>query len=90
VIDIVRELRSYGAVVDVHDPWVDPVAAMDEYGMDLVAEPEKGSYDAIVLAVAHKEFKEMGDRGVRGFGNASSVVYDIKYLLPKAMSDDRL
>jgi UDP-N-acetyl-D-glucosamine/UDP-N-acetyl-D-galactosamine dehydrogenase len=90
VIDIIRELRSYGASVDVHDPWVDPVEAKEEYGMEVVGEPCKASYDAVVLAVAHTHFKEMGDQGVRAFGNASSVIYDIKYLLPRTMADDRL
>ncbi|MEX2123403.1 MAG: Vi polysaccharide biosynthesis UDP-N-acetylglucosamine C-6 dehydrogenase TviB [Woeseia sp.] len=90
VIDIVKELRSYGALVDVHDPWVDPVEAKAEYGMDMAVEPQRESYDVIVLAVAHKQFREMGDQGVRAFGNATSIIYDIKYLLPSSMSDDRL
>ena len=90
VVDIVKELKSYGAVVDVHDPWVDPAEARAEYGMELAVTPEHEAYDAVVLAVAHREFKAMGAEGIRAFGNANSVVYDIKYLLPSDAADDRL
>jgi UDP-N-acetyl-D-galactosamine dehydrogenase len=58
--------------------------------MDLAIEPQKGSYDVIVLAVAHREFTEMGIEGVRAFGNGNSVIYDIKYVLPGDQVDDRL
>jgi UDP-N-acetyl-D-galactosamine dehydrogenase len=90
VVDIVKELKSYGAHVDVHDPWVDPAEAKAEYSMDLAVEPQKGSYDVVVLAVAHREFTEMGVEGVRAFGNGNSVIYDIKYVLPGDQVDDRL
>jgi UDP-N-acetyl-D-galactosamine dehydrogenase len=90
VVDIVKELKSYGAYVDVHDPWVDPAEAKAEYSMDLAVEPQKGSYDVVVLAVAHREFTEMGIEGVRAFGNGNSVIYDIKYVLPGDQVDDRL
>jgi len=90
VVDIVKELRSYGALVDVHDPWVDPEEAKAEYGMELAMAPEKSAYDVVVLAVAHRQFREMGIEGIRGFGHANSVVYDVKYLVPSGLSDDRL
>jgi UDP-N-acetyl-D-galactosamine dehydrogenase len=90
VVDMVKELKSYGAVVDVHDPWVDPSEARAEYGMELVVAPEKAVYDIVVVAVAHQGFREMGAKGIRAFGNANSVVYDIKYLLPSDLADDRL
>jgi UDP-N-acetyl-D-glucosamine/UDP-N-acetyl-D-galactosamine dehydrogenase len=90
VIDIVKELRSYGVVVDVHDPWANPDEARAEYSMDLTVEPQAGSYDAVVLAVAHREFARLGIEGVRAFGNEGAVVYDIKYLLPVDQADDRL
>jgi UDP-N-acetyl-D-galactosamine dehydrogenase len=90
VVDIVKELKSYGALVDVHDPWVDPAEAKAEYGMDLAVTPEKETYDVVVLAVAHREFKAMGAEGIRAFGNSGSLVYDIKYLLPSGGADDRL
>jgi UDP-N-acetyl-D-galactosamine dehydrogenase len=90
VIDIVKELSTYGSIVDVHDPWVDPREAKEEYGIELAMEPPKKAYDVIVLAVAHRQFREMGVDGIRAYGNANSVVYDIKYLLDSTLVDDRL
>jgi UDP-N-acetyl-D-galactosamine dehydrogenase len=52
--------------------------------------PEKSGYDVVVLAVAHRQFREMGIEGIRAFGHANSVVYDVKYLVPSGLSDDRL
>jgi UDP-N-acetyl-D-galactosamine dehydrogenase len=90
VINIVRELESYGTQVDVHDPWVDAAEAKEEYGLDLVAAPEAGAYDVVVLAVAHDQFREMGAAGIRGLCKETSVLYDIKYVLPTELVDDRL
>ena len=90
VVDIVHELTSYGATVDVWDPWVDSAEAKHEYGLDMLDEPAKGAYDVAVIAVAHRQFKELGERGIRAFGKPGSLIYDIKYLLPKEVSDDRL
>jgi len=90
VVDIVAELESYGSAVDVHDPWVDAAEAKAEYGLDLVADPAAGAYDAIVVAVAHHQFRDLGAAGIRAFGKPSSLVYDIKYVLPQGAADDRL
>jgi UDP-N-acetyl-D-galactosamine dehydrogenase len=90
VVDIISELSTYGTTVDVHDPWVDPAEAQAEYGIDLVADPEPGTYDAIVVAVGHREFAALGADGIRGFGKPTSLVYDIKYVLPQGAADDRL
>ncbi len=90
VVDIVSELVSYGANVDVWDPWVDAAEARAEYGIDLVSEPEKGAYDVVILAVAHDQFRELGEHGIRAFGKDKSIVYDIKYVLPADAADDRL
>jgi UDP-N-acetyl-D-galactosamine dehydrogenase len=90
VVDIVSELESYGAMVDVHDPWVDPAEAKAEYGLDLVLEPDAGAYDAIVIAVGHRQFTALGAQGIRRFGKPTSLVYDIKYVLPQGAADDRL
>jgi UDP-N-acetyl-D-galactosamine dehydrogenase len=87
VVDIVRELRSYNAQVDVHDPWVDAAHARAEYGLDLVAEPEAGRYDAVVLAVPHREFVAMGAGRIRGFGAPGAVLFDVKRALPRASID---
>jgi len=90
VVDIVRELASYGAKIDVYDPWVDVEGALQEYGIDLVADPEKGAYDGIIIAVAHDQFRALGADGIRSFGKEGSVLYDIKYVLSPDEVDDRL
>ncbi len=90
VIDIVKELNSYGANVDVCDPWVDAAEARDEYGLELVADPEKGGYDAVIVAVAHDQFRKLGTSGIKAFCKQESVLYDIKYVLPAADVDERL
>ncbi len=90
VVDIIRELTSYGTVVDVHDPWVDADEAMEEYGLDLVAAPAKGAYDVVIIAVAHEQFRALGEKGIKAFCKDTSVLYDIKYVLPAEAVDDRL
>ena len=90
VVDVEKELRSYGATVDIHDPWASPEEAMEEYGLALVASPSTGTYDAVVVAVAHQQFKELGEEGLRAFGSAGAILYDIKYLLHEGASNDRL
>jgi UDP-N-acetyl-D-glucosamine/UDP-N-acetyl-D-galactosamine dehydrogenase len=90
VADIVRELQTFGCEVDVHDPWVAPEEAQHEYGIPMVAKPEAGNYDAIVIAVAHKEFVALGAKGIRRFGSPNVVIFDIKHVLPKGESDARL
>ena len=90
VVDIVRELASYGTEVDVYDPWVDVAEAKNEYGLDLITAPEEGAYDVVVVAVAHDEFRALGAEGIRAFCKETSVLYDIKYILPSDAVDDRL
>ncbi|MCH6483701.1 Vi polysaccharide biosynthesis UDP-N-acetylglucosamine C-6 dehydrogenase TviB [Pseudoxanthomonas sp. LH2527] len=90
VVDIVAELRSYNAQVDVHDPWVSAEEAKHEYGLDLVAEPQAGQYDAVILAVAHRQFTERGADGVRALGKPGAVVFDVKRALPRHAVDDCL
>jgi UDP-N-acetyl-D-galactosamine dehydrogenase len=90
VVDIVGELTSYGTEVDVHDPWVDAAEAKEEYGLDLVAAPEEGAYDVVIIAVAHEQFRALGEEGIKAFGKKTSVLYDIKYVLPPEAVDDRL
>jgi len=90
VVDIVRELGSYGTEVDVYDPWVDVAEAKEEYGLDLVTAPEQGAYDGVIIAVAHDEFRALGAEGIRTFCKETSVLYDIKYILPSDAVDDRL
>lgn len=86
VIDVVSEFKEYSCNVDVFDPWADAAEVKHEYGVDLIAKPE-GTYDAVVLAVAHNEFKKLD---IKAFGGTNSVIYDIKGLLDKNMIDERL
>jgi UDP-N-acetyl-D-galactosamine dehydrogenase len=90
VVDVVRELETYSAEVDVYDPWVSRLEARHEYGITPIRTPKRGQYDAIVAAVAHDEFKKLGIDAVRKFGRKSHVVYDIKYVFPKDKVDGRL
>jgi UDP-N-acetyl-D-galactosamine dehydrogenase len=90
VADVVNELKAYRCHVDVHDPWADAAEAQHEYGIELVAKPKPSTYDAVVVAVAHKEFLELGTSGIRAFGNPNCAIFDIKHVLPKDQSDGRL
>lgn len=90
VVDVVKELQKYGAKVDVYDPWVDAREAVQEYGLKPVRRPAKGTYDAIVLAVAHKQFREMGVDAIRSFARKLHVLYDIKYVFARDEVDGRL
>ncbi|HFF4506166.1 TPA: Vi polysaccharide biosynthesis UDP-N-acetylglucosamine C-6 dehydrogenase TviB [Acinetobacter baumannii] len=90
VIDIVKELEEYHMDVDVYDPWIDSEETQHEYGITPVKQPKAGQYDAVILAVAHNEFKEMGIEAIRSLGKASHVLYDLKYVLDQSESDIRL
>jgi UDP-N-acetyl-D-galactosamine dehydrogenase len=91
LIDIIRSLRDYAIEVDCYDPWIDRADAKDEYGLDCLPDPpEPGTYDALILAVAHREFVELGEAGLRRFGKSPSVLYDVKSVLPKSAVDARL
>ena len=90
VIDIIEPLAAQGAAIDVWDPWIDDDEARAEYGLELLSSPSPGAYDAIVLAVAHEQFTELGAEAIRALGTAGSVLFDVKSVLPKAASDLRL
>ncbi len=90
VVDVIREFESYHAHVDVHDPWVSADEARHEYGLDLVPTLKPGKYDAIVLAVAHHQFVELGVDGIRALGKSGCVLFDVKQVLPRERVDDRL
>jgi UDP-N-acetyl-D-galactosamine dehydrogenase len=90
VVDIVRELHEYNIDVDVYDPWVDAAEAQHEYGLALVGAPKASAYDGIIVAVAHKQFAEMGAQAIHALGKAEHVVYDLKYILAADESDLRL
>jgi len=91
VVDVVKELRGYGAAVDIWDPWADGHSVHEEYGLDLLpGAPAPGAYDALVLAVAHHQFREMGVGAIRALGKPGAVLYDIKSMLPAGQVDARL
>jgi UDP-N-acetyl-D-galactosamine dehydrogenase len=90
VIDTIRELEEFGAIVDVHDPWVDSKDALREFGIEMVEQPDESAYDAILLAVAHTQFRDAGSAGLRKFGHPGHVLYDVKHVLPVGESDLRL
>ena len=90
VVDLIRELREAGAVVDVHDPWADAALAHAEYSLDVVPQPQAGHYDAIVLAVAHQRFRDLGAAGIRALGRSGAVIYDLKRVLPAGAADGAL
>ena len=91
VVDIVAALQGYNASVDVHDPWVDAAEARHEYGIGPIETPEQGAYDAVIVAVGHRQFCELGGEGVRALGKPEgSVVFDVKYVLPRDAVDGRL
>jgi UDP-N-acetyl-D-glucosamine/UDP-N-acetyl-D-galactosamine dehydrogenase len=90
VIDVVRELQKYGAEVDIYDPWADAADCKHEYGIRPVRALSRKHYDAAVVAVAHKEFRELGAQGVRSLCRKNHVLYDIKNVFKAAESDGRL
>ena len=90
IIDIVNELQEYNIQADVYDPWVDTQEAQHEYGITPIASLEQGQYDAVILAVAHEQFKAMGAADIRALGKAEHILYDLKYVLDVNAVDLRL
>lgn len=90
VIDIISALREYEADVDIHDPWVSEIDAQREYGLSLLEDLPRGEYDAIVIAVGHRQFLEMGSAALHAIGKKNAVIYDVKSVLPKECVDGRL
>ncbi|MAM87464.1 Vi polysaccharide biosynthesis UDP-N-acetylglucosamine C-6 dehydrogenase TviB [Allohahella sp. A8] len=90
VIDLISAFKDYNATVDVFDPWASPAEAEHEYGLQLVHEPKAGEYDAIVLAVGHKQFVQLGAERIHSFGKAEHILFDVKYVLPRSEVDGRL
>ncbi|HNL23092.1 MAG TPA: Vi polysaccharide biosynthesis UDP-N-acetylglucosamine C-6 dehydrogenase TviB [Rhodocyclaceae bacterium] len=90
IVDIVKELGEYNIQADVYDPWVDVAEAQHEYGLTPIDKPEQGAYDAIIVGVAHQQFKDMGAEAIRALGKPEHVVYDLKYVMPRNAADLRL
>ncbi len=91
VVDIIAGLQAYHVAVDVFDPWINLAEAEHEYGLRCLAQlPQPGQYSAIILAVGHNEFVELGAEGIRALGKDRSVVFDVKGILPRDTVDARL
>jgi UDP-N-acetyl-D-galactosamine dehydrogenase len=90
VVDIVAELKDYNCEVDVYDPWASAEEAVHEYGITPIPLPNNCSYDAVVIAVAHRQFRDMGAKAIRELGKPNSVLYDLKYVMSPKDSDLRL
>ena len=90
VVDVVQELSGFHCNIEVYDPWIDKEESIREYGIIPVEQPEPGKYDAVIIAVAHHQFKAMGITAIRALGKKNHVLYDIKYILPAEKVDGRL
>jgi len=90
VIDVINELDSFHANVEIYDPWADAEQVKDEYGLELIRQPEPGRYDAVVVCVAHDQIKAMGIEKIRSLCKDTHVIFDVKYILDKEQIDDRL
>ena len=90
VIDIVDELREFNCKVDVYDPWIDKAEIFNEHKFSTIDVLIHDTYDAIVLAVAHDSFKELGILEIRALGKSTNIIYDLKYLFNESDSDLRL
>ena len=90
VVDIIDELKDYSTVVDVYDPWVDASLVRDEHQINMTVELKVDTYDVIIIAVAHKVFKDLGADKIKALGKINCVIYDIKSLLTRDDVDGRL
>lgn len=90
ITDITEELESYHAQVDIYDPWASKEETAHEFNIDLIDNPKAGEYDAVVIGVAHEQFKEMGIETIRQFGKSNAIIYDVKYLFSADQVDGRL
>src|SRR5882672_5625036 len=90
VVDVVRELQKQGAQVDIYDPWASRSECRHEYGLQPVRALKRGRYDVAIVAVAHRQFRELGVRAVRRLCKTKHVLYDIKHVFPAAAVDGRL
>jgi len=90
VVDLIAEFESFNCHVDVYDPWVDKQEAEEEYCITPIEAPQTANYDAIILAVAHDEFKALGAEQLHSYGKEQHILYDIKYILDANDVDGRL
>ena len=89
-MNILKGFQDFNCKVDVYDPWVNKDEAPFEFNINLIEAPKKGKYDAVILAVAHNEFKGLSAVKIKSFGKDNHVLYDVKCLLDVNESDGRL
>jgi len=90
VVDVIQELSGFHCNIDIYDPWIDKEESIREFGITPIEQPEPGKYDAVIIAVAHHQFKSMGITAIRALGKKNHILYDIKYILPVEKVDGRL
>jgi UDP-N-acetyl-D-galactosamine dehydrogenase len=90
VVDMIEEFKDYNANIDIYDPWVDEDEALHEYGLSLIKKPNDNFYDAVILAVAHDDFKNMGIKKIKQFGKSENIIFDLKHVFPQNDADCRL
>ncbi|MDC5039902.1 Vi polysaccharide biosynthesis UDP-N-acetylglucosamine C-6 dehydrogenase TviB [Acinetobacter baumannii] len=90
IVDMVKALKEYDLDLDIYDPWVDSAEVEAEYGLAPIMELKQGRYDAIVIAVAHDQFKVMSTEDFHSLGKKKHVLYDLKHVLNKVDADLRL
>ena len=87
---MVHALQDYNMIVNVYDPVADQNAALKEYGLSVEQKPQEGYFDAIIIAVAHRVFIDLGIDAIRRFGKSTSLIFDVKSVFPKHATDERL
>lgn len=90
VVEIVAKLEAMHATVDVYDPMLDPAVMREDIAANMIAPPALGQYDAVLIAVAHRQFREGDEGAIRLYLRVGGVVFDARYLLPSQHSDERL
>ena len=90
VINMINDFQQFGLNVDVFDPWVNKEVAIQEYGIEVILDPVEGKYDAVVMAVDHKEFREMSLDEIKKYCTDNHVLYDVKYIFKANQVDGRL
>jgi UDP-N-acetyl-D-galactosamine dehydrogenase len=90
IADLIKEISKYNSNIDVYDTWADKNSVKNEYGINLIDQPIEGKYDAIVLAVAHNNFKKISVNQIKSLGKKSHIIYDLKHILKSHESNLRL
>ncbi len=90
VVDIIDELNTFGAKIEVYDPWADSDEATRYYGVSMIEQLPQKRYDAVILAVAHREFTQLSAEAMRTLCRDNAVIYDVKHALPPGVADGSL